>query len=740
MSDIKVSVILPSLNVKEYISECIQSVCKQTLKDIEIICVDAGSTDGTLELIEHAKQNDPRIKLVKSVKKSYGLQMNLGVQYAQGKYIAIVETDDYILPEMMNFLYEVCERNDLDFAKADFYRFTRSENGEETRYLNKLTAKSEYYNRVINPRVEKEVFTFVMNTWSGIYRKRFLEQESIVHNETPGASFQDTSFWFQTFSKAKRVYFVNKPFYMNRRDNPNSSVYSTKKTYAFCDEYAYLYDKLFANGKNRDLMPQYQLYRYKAYMSSLNKCPFEEKKNFIKKFKADLLESKIKGELDVSLFTNSGKKTVDLLINKTDEFIERQKKVKPPVYRMGSNSRQIIRASKRTESDVDISVILPFFNAEKYISKTIDSVLNQTLQTIEVIAVDDGSTDDSLSIVKGYCDRDDRIALLTQPNSGSGPARNYGMKVAKGKYIAFIDADDWYPDEDVLKKLFNAAEQNNAKVCGGSFSNWMNGKVTTQFSGVYQKYTFVNEGLQKFQDYQFDYGYHRFIYDRELIRANNIEFPPLLRYQDPPFFLEIMTIAKEFYAIPDIVYCYRKGHNKVVWNREKIEDLLTGILFEIEWSKKHSLTHIHGLATDRINVDFYKQIASFLDFENPKIIELLFRISNSIDRQMLANYGYKIDLDKNYLVKPLREFRKRVSNDVVSLTLHTVNGDLQVPVLRDKQTNLENYKNVQELMNRLNRLNDRYDRLKNGISYKIGRAITYIPRALINIYVKNDKS
>ncbi|PWM73570.1 MAG: hypothetical protein DBX45_05415 [Oscillospiraceae bacterium] len=733
MSDTKVSVILPSLNVKEYIAECIQSVCNQTLRDIEIICVDAGSTDGTLELIEQAENADSRIKLVKSPKKSYGLQMNLGVQHAHGKYIAIVETDDYILPNMLNYLYEVCERNDLDFAKADFYRFTREDNGEEIRYLNQLSAKSEYYNRVINPRVEKEVFTFVMNTWSGIYKKNFLEKEKIFHNETPGASFQDTSFWFQTFSKAKRVYFVNKPFYMNRRDNPNSSVYSTKKTYAFCDEYAFLYEQLFSNGANKDLMPQFQLYRYKAYMSSLNKCQLEEKENFIKKFKKDLLDSRNKGELDLSLFTSSGKKTVELLLDKTETFIERQKKVKPPVYRMGSNSRQIIRASKKMESGVDVSVVIPFFNAEKYICKTLDSVLSQTLRNIEVIAVDDGSTDDSLSVLKRYCDQDDRIALLTQPNSGSGPARNYGMKVAKGKYIAFIDADDWYPDKDVLIKLYNAAEQNNAKICGGSFSNWRDGKVTTQFTGVYQKYTFIKAGFQNFKDYQFDYGYHRFIYERELIQTNNLEFPPLLRYQDPPFFLKIMTIAKEFYAIPDVVYCYRKGHNKVLWTREKIEDLLTGILFEIDWSKDNSLTDVHGLAVDRVNSDFFQPIAQFAIFDNPKIIELLFRISNSIDRGMLSSYGYRIEVDKNYLVKPLREFRKRVSNNVVSITLHTVNGDCQVPVLKSGSTSFETNKKVQELTYRLNRFNDRYEKLRNGISYRIGRTVTFIPRMLMKI-------
>lgn len=91
-----ISIIMPSLNVKEFMEECISSVMNQSLKNIEIICVDAGSTDGTLEIINKCAQDDSRIKVFHSDKKSYGYQMNLGISKAQGDYIGIVETDDFI--------------------------------------------------------------------------------------------------------------------------------------------------------------------------------------------------------------------------------------------------------------------------------------------------------------------------------------------------------------------------------------------------------------------------------------------------------------------------------------------------------------------------------------------------------------------------------------------------------------------------------------------------------------------
>ena len=93
---VKVSIIMPSLNVANYISECMDSVINQTLSDIEILCIDAGSTDGTLDILRDYESKDNRIKVIVSSMKSYGHQVNMGLDMAKGEYIGIVETDDYI--------------------------------------------------------------------------------------------------------------------------------------------------------------------------------------------------------------------------------------------------------------------------------------------------------------------------------------------------------------------------------------------------------------------------------------------------------------------------------------------------------------------------------------------------------------------------------------------------------------------------------------------------------------------
>lgn len=98
----------------------------------------------------------------------------------------------------------------------------------------------EKYNVVFDPSNEPEALRYVMNTWSGIYRNEFLRKYNIRHHETPGASFQDNGFWIQTFCFAKRAMILDKPYYMNRRDNPNSSVNSPEKVYCMNEEYKYI--------------------------------------------------------------------------------------------------------------------------------------------------------------------------------------------------------------------------------------------------------------------------------------------------------------------------------------------------------------------------------------------------------------------------------------------------------------------------------------------------------------------
>ena len=114
-----------------------------------------------------------------------------------------------------------------------------------------------------------------------------------------------------------------------------------------------------------------------------------------------------------------------------------------------------------------ITVIIPVYNVEIYLADCLDSVLQQTLNEIEIICINDGSSDNSLEILKEYARKDSRIIIISQENKGLGSARNRGLEVATGEYVAFLDSDDWV-DNNYYEKLYNTAKKYNSEIaCAG---------------------------------------------------------------------------------------------------------------------------------------------------------------------------------------------------------------------------------------------------------------------------------
>ena len=191
MNTPKVSIIMPSLNVGPFIRECIESAVNQTLTDIEILCVDAGSTDGTAEILQEYAARDSRVHFIHSDVRSYGYQMNLGLDAATGEYIGILETDDWTEPDQFEKMYTAAREQDADLVKSNYYWYY-TKGGVRSEPFENL--KKCRYETVFCPMEDRNLFNVTPSIWSGIYRRQMLLDHNIRFNETPGASFQDTSF------------------------------------------------------------------------------------------------------------------------------------------------------------------------------------------------------------------------------------------------------------------------------------------------------------------------------------------------------------------------------------------------------------------------------------------------------------------------------------------------------------------------------------------------------------------
>lgn len=241
--EIKVSVIMPSLNVRNYIEEAVRSVMGQTLREIEIICIDAGSSDGTWEILSSLAEGDERIVLCSSDKKSYGYQVNLGLDMARGEYVAVVETDDYVTPEMYGRLFRCARERDCDYVKSDYDAFRTQEGGERLFIPRRIFSGDGLYDRVITPKEHPETATGDWYLWNGIYRREFLLRNGIRLSETTGAAFQDIGFLFWTSVYAGRALYLKDSFYRYRTDREGASsgsgrglVYSCREFRKICDE------------------------------------------------------------------------------------------------------------------------------------------------------------------------------------------------------------------------------------------------------------------------------------------------------------------------------------------------------------------------------------------------------------------------------------------------------------------------------------------------------------------------
>ena len=301
----KVSVLIPAYNVARYLRECLESVLGQTLSDLEVICINDGSTDETMDILREYAAKDARIRLIDQSNGGYGRAVNAGLQAAVGEYIGIVEPDDYIEADMYRVLWETAKKHSLDVVKSDYSYFK----GEKTeRIFDRIMVcpSFSWYFRKWNPSHTPKLLDADMMNVTGIYRRDFLRQYDVRLRETPGAAFQDTGLWFQIFTQADSAMFLPRDFYKIRRDNPNSSVHSPDKFYRICEEYETCHKKLLELPDRYRVFAPY-LFRRKvfAYIFILSKIPDGDRREVLARFAEEINTARQRGEYHERLFTRS---------------------------------------------------------------------------------------------------------------------------------------------------------------------------------------------------------------------------------------------------------------------------------------------------------------------------------------------------------------------------------------------------------------------------------------------------
>ena len=318
----KITILIPIYNVEKFLEQCLDSVVNQTLQDIEIVCINDGSKDNSLEILKTYQAKDSRIKIIDKPNSGYGASMNKGLEIATGEYIGVVEPDDFVDINMFEELYKLAQKFDADVAKSNHYEYsTKTNQSRKNGQISKFIA-----NRIITAKENPKILKIIPSIWSAIYKNSFLQENNIRFLETPGASYQDTSFAFKALALAKKIVFTTNAYLHYRIDNENSSVASRDKVFAICEEYAELTRFLDEHPEIKEFANDIKLIKeYGGYLWNARRIKEEFVEDFAKNISKIFKEYSQKGDLSKVFYKRYSRNDIDLLINDTEKYIEKLK-------------------------------------------------------------------------------------------------------------------------------------------------------------------------------------------------------------------------------------------------------------------------------------------------------------------------------------------------------------------------------------------------------------------------------
>lgn len=601
----KVSVIIPVYNVERYLHQCLESVVSQTLNDIEIIIVNDGSTDNSLEIINRFAQKDNRIKVISQENGGYAKAVNKGLSIACGEYIAEIDSDDYINLNMYSKLYDIAIKNDIDIVAGRYAEFVGKDQTFKMfpisfvpeQYENRKLSVEEIYK---DNKLELLGFTAI---WSAIYKRSLIVDHDIKLNENVKC-YNDNGFWFRTRAVAKSIYYDSEIMYFYRVDVAGQTIKKMNERYPMLiDEFEDIkcqYQKMGIWKENANFWFRHLVNNVLYFV--LPKIETRTMAPFINAVKSKIISFRKKEKLLPGTIDDFAYNLINILETEgTDKFL-----------------------SEYIKSRYKVSVIMATYNGARFLDSTIPQILNQTLKDIELILVNDGSTDESLQIMQKY-QYDFRVRIINlEKNKGQSGARNEGFKHAIGQYVIFLDCDDEF-NHELLGKLYWHMNEYKLDICmtGYTVHNCRNYKEYSNYFSDFPNEVFAGASLdsQKFNQIV-GWNWDK-MYRREFLLENALLFPEDMHIsEDALVAYPAVLLAKRMFVLKESLITYNEfGSNSVSSKMDRyIDDNFKYYDRMYEFLDKHNLLLTHE--KHFINMFVNHSIFSFTNLiktENGKI-------------------------------------------------------------------------------------------------------------------------
>lgn len=564
MTEPKVSVIIPVFNVENYLEDCLESLLNQTMPDFEVLCMDDGSTDGSIDLLTLYSRLDSRIKVFFGENEGAAVQRNRGIDASVGEYLYFMDSDDMAVDTLLEKTYSAAIR-----ANADVVAF-------DINALDMQTGKlqgQKYCFRKANAPVGKSVFSVVdapdrifqisnPSPWTKLVRREFVLRKHLRYQNLQNTN--DAFFAHMSMALADRITLLDEQLYIYRI-GMTSNIQSKKEKEPECAVEAYM-----------------AIYHRLVEERIFTLC----EKSWVAELLAVLcftLKTVSSRQAYKKLYQRLCQPDVvatGYLAHEEDFYPDRyhynlvKKFLSSPIKFADADERDAKVLIPGNCQDPVVSVIIPVYNVEEYLADCLTSIQNQTLKDIEIICVDDGSTDSSLSILCQAAEADPRICVLVQKNSGLSAARNTGIQAARGKYLYYLDSDDML-EPDALQFLIDTVEDNDLECILFGGKAIYDSEELLEKHGEYSDYYRYKEActdpmagadllvlLKNVKEYRASACMQ--LAKTELIRNNNIHFYDGIVHEDNLYTLEVLLHSRRCMAIPEQLYLRRIRENSIM--------------------------------------------------------------------------------------------------------------------------------------------------------------------------------
>ncbi|PMC01165.1 MULTISPECIES: glycosyltransferase family 2 protein [Streptococcus] len=532
-----ISIIIPVYNVENYLRSCLDSVLSQTYKDFEVLMVNDGSTDSSGAICQEFAERDSRFHYFEKENGGLSDARNYGLDRAKGHYITFLDSDDFLFEDYLENLYHASRLSDSDITIGGYCRFGDSNfyfYNDRFKSDSLVSLKDFQAIQYLDSMLDVTFLTF-STAWGKLFKRELFSELRFPY----GKYAEDQFLIWKLYMKADKIYVFNGASYVYRMNPSGLSNIFTLKHLDYIDA---LEERIKETKDIEGIEIQHSFNMYSYVLQ------------------------RILGQLEEHDYIDEAKE-----VRKKLELAEQGQ------YSFLSDEVKEIEVENGGEL---ISIIVPIYNVENYLRMCLDSIEHQTYSNIEVLLINDGSPDSSGEICQEYVARDSRFRYFEKENGGASDARNYGIERSNGKYLTFVDSDDWL-SLTYVEDLYQAAIRNDSDT-------------------VISHYTIYNESDRNYYVHIWDDYYEKNYTSEELIMElpklelngyiyitswgilfkkelfNNVKFPKGKVIEDSWTNYKLFFKSKKITYIHKEIYSHREGILSV--GSSVNEKLLTDVL------------------------------------------------------------------------------------------------------------------------------------------------------------------